>query len=662
MMKKNVITLVLISCVIVGNLVFPTISDDNLAYAQTSSTRRINIPYFGSGEIRYPETAVFWFGQITPTENYSDVRVGYNDEGLFVSLSIADRRLWYDEDPSTNAFADWDAASLYLSLDGNQGLAIDGSDYHFIGQMNWWESRESYQAVYVGVEGVWTDSDLVFTTTSGWRGDAPNNDSDDRGWRISFRVPFASLGLPNAPEQGSIWGLAITLYDRDDEAGTGIPDKMWPEIMSPDQPSSWGQLVFGNPEYSPPQINPTGTTIIQHKLDDGIVLDAAVGGTIDNLCPGDSYFIWNEWGNANFGQAAQFNVQNQSDIADWPCYSKYYVKFPLDTIPEGKVIISATLTIHQFGNAGGGAWDEPEMSWIQVSSIGDQWDDNTLTWNNAPLAEENIAAAWVDPLDSFPGWPGVPRTWDVSRAVANAHTDGEPLQLALYSADSAYHSGKYFVASETGDWNAEGRPALEVVWGNPASATTFADVPMNHWAHDFIETLYENGYIAGCSFDPLLYCPERVLSRAESSVFVLRGDYGAIPNPPYDPPLNPTFSDVAPDHWGYGWIESLWLDGYTAGCSTNPLQYCPSRQHTRAEGSVFFLRIKNGVSYQPPDPTGIFTDVDLDSWYAPWVEAAYNAELLPACAHDPLAFCPEELLDRAWAAYMMVQAKGLSTP
>jgi hypothetical protein len=37
----------------------------------------------------------------------------------------------------------------------------------------------------------------------------------------------------------------------------------------------------------------------------------------------------------------------------------------------------------------------------------------------------------------------------------------------LYSADDDYNSGKYFVSSDTGDWNATGRPTLQVVWGNP---------------------------------------------------------------------------------------------------------------------------------------------------------------------------------------------------
>jgi len=68
--------------------------------------------------------------------------------------------------------------------------------------------------------------------------------------------------------------------------------------------------------------------------------------------------------------------------------------------------------------------------------------------------------------------------------------------------------------------------------------------------------------------------------------------------------------------------------------------------------------VKNGVDYVPPTPTGIFTDVDLGAWYAGWVETAYNEGILPECNQDQLQFCPDDLLDRAWAAYMMVQAKG----
>ena len=80
---------------------------------------------------------------------------------------------------------------------------------------------------------------------------------------------------------------------------------------------------------------------------------------------------------------------------------------------------------------------------------------------------ENVSRTWVYPIDEFPGWPGVPYEWDVSIAAAQAYTAGEPLRLVVYSADSAYHSGKYFISSDTGDWNEIARPSLMVHWGRP---------------------------------------------------------------------------------------------------------------------------------------------------------------------------------------------------
>lgn len=219
--------------------------------------------------------------------------------------------------------------------------------------------------------------------------------------------------------------------------------------------------------------------------------------------------------------------------------------------------------------------------------------------------------------------------------------------------------------------NSKARTAVGTAWINYVDPPVFADVSIDHWARDYIEALYHGGFVVGCSYTPRLYCPERVLIRAESAVFILRGQYGSIPDPPYPSPDTPTFTDVSRSYWGYGWIESLWRDGYTAGCWTDPMMFCPLRQHTRAEGSVFFLRIENGVTYQPPEPVGLFADVPLDRWpqgepwYAAWVEAAYTQGLLPACSTDPLRFCPEDPLDRSSAAYMMVQAKGglpLPTP
>ena len=194
----------------------------------------------------------------------------------------------------------------------------------------------------------------------------------------------------------------------------------------------------------------------------------------------------------------------------------------------------------------------------------------------------------------------------------------------------------------------------------PDPNAIFVDVPSSHWAYRYIQAVYRAGFTAGCKSEPLSYCPDAIMNRAEMAVYMERGIHGASFVPP-DPPVA-TFSDVPAGYWGYNWIEGLYADQYTDGCAVNPLQFCPFQTITRAEGSVYYLRMQNGSDFQPPAAEGLFVDVPVTFWGARWAEAAYKAGIIPACQTSPdLRFCPNGSLDRAMAAYMMVQAKGLAT-
>jgi hypothetical protein len=217
--------------------------------------------------------------------------------------------------------------------------------------------------------------------------------------------------------------------------------------------------------YAVPQAAVAGGEVtVQHGLNEAVVTDAHVGGGA--LCGTEhAGHYFSTWGDYNRAGDGQINIQNQWDVSDFPCFSKYYVTFPLDSLPPDKMIISATLTMNHFGGAGY-ADSTPPVSLIQVSRVAEAWNEETITWNNAPLAAENVAAATIDVLGSYPGWPGIERRWDVSGLVAVAYDAGEPARLTLYSADGAYHSGKYFFSSDAG---MEGRPKLEIIWGDPVS-------------------------------------------------------------------------------------------------------------------------------------------------------------------------------------------------
>lgn len=447
---------------------------ESRAIRAQSATPRINIPYT-SGTLDAIDAAITWFGAVGVTSNYADVRMGYNDEGLILYVHIFDRRLWFDESPIPSELESWDAVTLYLNVDGSAGSAPGPNSYRFVSQLyggHDGQGREPYQTAYRGNGTDWVASSTPFETDTGWRAVGYNGDQAARGWIATFLIPYDSLGLTK-PAAGTVWGAALELHDRDDSAGTPIPVQTWPQQMTPDLPATWGQIHFGMPRS--PTLLPTNaeTVAIRQGIDGTVVPDAHVGGHTE--CGGTLEY-WTEWGNANYAHYTQVNIQNQWDVADWPCFSKYYLTFPLDSLPTSKPVISAMLTVYQFSNAGGPGAATPSR--IQALTVDGTWSENTITWNNAPPPGENVAATWVDPISSDPGWPGIPVNWNVTRAVVAARKAGEPLRLVLYSADGAYNSGKYFSSSDVGDWNAEGRPTLSVTVGDPVEPTSRVYVPL----------------------------------------------------------------------------------------------------------------------------------------------------------------------------------------
>jgi hypothetical protein len=431
--------------------------------AAYGAVRRVNVPYLGPAPPAANFVpAIFWLGKVEMATNYADVRVWYFDATIHFTFHIPDRLLWYDTAPSPSTLTAWDAVSIYINLAGNTGSAPSTSSYWFVKQLS------NTGAVFRGNGSGWTINTAPFTTTDAWRGNYPNDTVWDMGWEADFEIPFSSLGLTAPPATGTVWGLGVVVHDRDDQAGTPIPNQVWPETMQTLRPDSWGQLHFGRPVYTPPTSSVAGTTVIRQGLNGAVVPDAAVGG--HGNC-GGTMNAWTEWGNANYPGYDQFNIQNQWDIADFMCFSKYYVTFPLSSVPLGKSIVSAHVTLNLFGNAGYNPGDA-KRSAINALTVSEDWNESTMTWNNAPYADQNISVTWVYPIDST--HPAGPYDWDVSYAAAEAYSKGQPLRLAFYSTDGDYHSGKYFWSSNVADWNAAARPTLEVRWG---SSDTIAPAP-----------------------------------------------------------------------------------------------------------------------------------------------------------------------------------------
>ncbi len=118
----------------------------------------------------------------------------------------------------------------------------------------------------------------------------------------------------------------------------------------------------------------------------------------------------------------------------------------------------------------------------------------------------------------------------------------------------------------------------------PPCTGIFADVDCETTPNaDFIEELYREGITAGCNTDPLMYCPDVPVTRAQMAVFLLKAKeaQGYLP-----PPCTGLFDDVAcPGGFAVNWIEELYRRGITAGCGTRV--FCPDVTTTHAQEAVF---------------------------------------------------------------------------
>lgn len=451
--------------------------------AAASVVRRINAPRFESS-VDWNTAATAWFGKVgweaasnsapVPGSSYAEARVAYTPQALVVFVSVIDYHLWANTNPQPgDDLTQFDAIALYLDTQNDRAGAPQPDDYRFLsgwrgGDQN--DSRWHRQARGSGSgwdttwSGAWTDR-----PGSQWSDKGPNNNSGniDYGWANTFTIPWSTLGLSGPPD-GATLGMGLRLYDRDAQppAGAG-PVQTWPETQADAEPATWGALHLGPAVYTPPFAQIEDSVTIRRGLAGSQVNDATVGS--DGGCSGGHE--GDPDGDNRGGETGLF-VESQAAITDFPCFSRSYLRFGLEQVPAGKVIVHATLTLHHWGNSGSPSSsnpaDRPQPSYIQLFTVEGGWTESGITWNNSPPARENLSGTWVQPVSSFPGWPGIAYQWDATAAVADAYAAGQPLDIALYTPDTNFHSSKYFTSSETGDWNAVGRPTLVISWGAAA--------------------------------------------------------------------------------------------------------------------------------------------------------------------------------------------------
>ena len=186
-------------------------------------------------------------------------------------------------------------------------------------------------------------------------------------------------------------------------------------------------------------------------------------------------------------------------------------------------------------------------------------------------------------------------------------------------------------------------------------ATSFADVPGDYWAWNWIEGLYDAGVTSGCASSPRQYCPSGTVARDQMAVFLLRAKHG----PAYTPPAvgaSTGFGDVPTTYWAAAWIKQLAAEGVTSGCGGG--NYCPTTVVTRDQMAVFLLRTKYGSAYFPPAvgaSTG-FGDVPTTYWAAAWIKQLAAEGVTSGCGGGN--YCPTTVVTRDQMAIFLDKTMG----
>jgi uncharacterized repeat protein (TIGR03803 family) len=119
----------------------------------------------------------------------------------------------------------------------------------------------------------------------------------------------------------------------------------------------------------------------------------------------------------------------------------------------------------------------------------------------------------------------------------------------------------------------------------PACAGVFPDVPCPSTFANWVEQLAAEGITGGCGGGN--YCPTSAVTRAQMAVFLLKTEHGSGYTPPA---CAGVFGDVACPSVFADWIERLYAENVTGGCSSSPLLYCPSSANTRGQMAVFLSK------------------------------------------------------------------------
>jgi hypothetical protein len=121
-------------------------------------------------------------------------------------------------------------------------------------------------------------------------------------------------------------------------------------------------------------------------------------------------------------------------------------------------------------------------------------------------------------------------------------------------------------------------------------------------------------------------------------------------------PIAASFSDVPLTDPSFGYVEFMYQGGYTGGCASGPLRFCPADPITRGQMAVFLERTKRGANFARTATGTVFTDVSVSTPFAGFIEQLSADGITSGCAAGPM-FCPAANVSRAAMAKFLLKAK-----
>jgi len=256
--------------------------------------------------------------------------------------------------------------------------------------------------------------------------------------------------------------------------------------------------------------------------------------------------------------------------------------------------------------------------------------------------------------------------------IVNCHDEGNCYELWVSAIGTRPATHVDLLASEELSVNRDAAWVLHL-------GESFTDVPQDHWAYSYVETILHHGITAG--WTETTYAPLLPVKRWHMATFLTRAmlDNGPVPTTgtvpdrgDYDctPGGTSVFSDVPPGSSMCPAVHYIASQEVTLGCGGT--SFCPYNPVTRRQMAAFLARVMTGAEPIPPSGTvpgwgsydcspggtSVFSDISPTNWACPAIHYIAAEAVTEGCGGTE--FCPDTDVTRAQMAAFLMRAFELT--